>query len=205
VQACCDHRCRFTEVSVASPGGHNDIVAYRKSSIPKRVNNLPTGYYVIGDNAYTCSEHLLTPFSGENRNDRTRDTYNFYVSQLRIRIEMAFGLLTTKWRILRSPLQIRVKNIGIVIMAITRLHNYCINERLDEENYITQYNNNHPLNENDTGDNNTNRDFVPSDTGTADIPGHSMIRNLILEAIVQQGLSRPAYNLNRNQNRNISN
>jgi hypothetical protein len=116
---------------------------------------------------------------------------------------MAFGLLTTKWRILRSPLQVRVKNVGVIFMAITRLHNYCINERIEEENYITQYNNNHPPYEHNTGDNNTNRDFVPSDTTTADIPGHSMMRDMLLEAIVQQGLSRPSYNVNRNQNRNL--
>ncbi|KAE9161337.1 hypothetical protein PF002_g32397, partial [Phytophthora fragariae] len=37
--------------------------------------------------------------------DRTdRDNYNFHVSQLRIRIEMAFGLLVNKWRIFKQPL-----------------------------------------------------------------------------------------------------
>jgi DDE superfamily endonuclease len=167
------------------------------------IGSLPTGNYDIGDNAYTCSEHLLTPFSGENRNDRTKNTYNFYVAQLRIHtIEIAFGLLTPKWRILQSPLQILVKNVGILFMAITRFHNCCINKRVEEDNYITQYNNNHPPIKNDTVDNNTNRDFVPSKTTTSDIPGHSMIQDLILESIVQQGLSRPAYNSIRNQKRN---
>jgi DDE superfamily endonuclease len=65
----------------------------------------------------------------------------FYVSQLRIRIEMAFGLLTTKWRILKSPLQVKVDNIGTIFMAISRLHDYCINERVyDDSDFNNAYN-----------------------------------------------------------------
>jgi DDE superfamily endonuclease len=185
IQAACDHRCRFIEVTVASPGGHNDLAAYRKSTLPNIVNNLPVGYYVIGDNAYICLEHLLTSFSGDNRNDRTKDAYNFFVSQLRIRIEMAFGLLTTKWRILRQPLQIRVKNVGIIFMAITRLHNYCINEHINDDAYITNYNRFHPPNNNVNDiDNNRQMDYQPSDRSVADIPGHSLLRTVILEQII---------------------
>jgi DDE superfamily endonuclease len=59
-------------------------------------------------------------------------TYNFYISQMRTRIEMAFGQLTTKWRILNSPLNIKIRNIGKIFLSLIRLHNHCINERLKE-------------------------------------------------------------------------
>ena len=85
---------------------------------------------MIGDNAYVCSEHLLTPFSGDQQNNPRKDAYNFYLSQLRIRIEMAFGLLTSKWRILRRPLQCKLKHAGKLFLCVARLHNFCINERL---------------------------------------------------------------------------
>jgi len=55
---------------------------------------------VVGDNAYICSETLLTPFSGVEKEDPAKDAFNFYLSQLRIRIEQTFGLMTSKWRIL---------------------------------------------------------------------------------------------------------
>jgi DDE superfamily endonuclease len=45
VQAACDHRCRFIEVCVVAPGGHNDIAAFRKSTLPDLINNLPIGHY----------------------------------------------------------------------------------------------------------------------------------------------------------------
>jgi DDE superfamily endonuclease len=62
VQAMCDSQCRFIYACVAAPGGTNDIAAYRKTSLTHFVENLPIGKYMIGDNAYICTEHLLTPF-----------------------------------------------------------------------------------------------------------------------------------------------
>jgi DDE superfamily endonuclease len=205
VQAACDHRCRFIEVCVVAPGGHNDITAYRKSTLPALINNLPIGKYVIGDNAYICSEKLLTPFSGVHKNDATKDTYNYYVSQLRMRIEMAFGLLTSKWRILRSPLQVKVKNIGKLFVCITRLHNYCINERLNEKenvnisNNIININNNNRNIINNEDDNNRIAGYLHSDLTTTTIIGHSMMRSILLEKIVEDGLSRPKHNVDRNK------
>ena len=43
---------------------------------------------------------------------------------------MAFGLMKQKWAILRSPLRIKLRNIKGLMVAIARLHNLCINERL---------------------------------------------------------------------------
>jgi hypothetical protein len=65
VQAACDSKCRFISVCIAAPGGCNDIAAFRKSPLHELVQTLPMGKYIIGDNAYCCSEHLLTPFSGK--------------------------------------------------------------------------------------------------------------------------------------------
>ena len=91
IQAACDSECRFVYAAIAAPGGINDLAAFRKTSLYKIVEKLPLGNYVIADNAYVCTEHLLTPFSGEQKNEPMKDAYNFYLSQLRIRIEMTFG------------------------------------------------------------------------------------------------------------------
>jgi hypothetical protein len=39
---------------------------------------------------------------------------------------MAFGIMVTKWQILKAPLSIRLKNIPVLFGAIIRLHNYCL-------------------------------------------------------------------------------
>ena len=93
------HIYRFVYACVAAPGGVNDIAAFRKTSLSQMIRSLPAGKFIAGDNAYVCLEHLLTPFSGDKQQDPQKDAYNFYLSQLRIRIEQAFGSMTTKWRV----------------------------------------------------------------------------------------------------------
>jgi len=124
VQSACDHQCRFVYAALAAPGGANDIAAYRKTRFNEIVQNFPIRKFVIGDNAYVCSETLLIPFSGREKNDPEKDAFNFYLSQLWICIKQKFGLMTNKWRILRQPLQMSLKNVAKVFMCIKRLHNF---------------------------------------------------------------------------------
>jgi hypothetical protein len=191
VQAACDSRCRFIEVCVAAPGGANDISAFRKTRLKQLTNSLPIGKYLIGDNAYVPTEHLITPFSGSNRDVPGHDAFNFFVSQLRIKIEQAFGFLTTKWRILRRPIELSLENASKMFMVLTRLHNYIINENgtmIREQDIEIIYTT--PT---------AQRGFVPSDTSVCDLPGASMIRELIVEEVNRRALERPQYNLSRNR------
>jgi hypothetical protein len=188
VQAACDCFCRFVEVCVAAPGGANNVRAFKDSTLYPLVESLPIGKFVIGDNAYVCTESLLTPFSGPQKQQPEKDTYNFYLSQLRIRIEMAFGLLVTKWRILKSPLQIPVDNIGNIFVSITKMHNYCINEGSLDFDSITK-------------DIDTDA-FIPSDHTTTRLQGNSLMREIVMTNLQDLGLRRPEYNLKRNTNNN---
>jgi DDE superfamily endonuclease len=166
VQAACDHKSRFVSVCVASPGGVNDIAAFRKTTMSKLIQNLPIGKFVIGDCAYACSEHVLTPFSGNDRLEPKQDSYNFYISQLRIRIEMAFGLLTQRWQILKRPLRTKLDKAGKVFMCLTRLHNFCINERDDLELPTTTC---------DLENNENAPSFLPSDPTASGNGSHKLL------------------------------
>jgi hypothetical protein len=73
---------------------------------------------------------MVSIYSGNDRLIRKNDDFNFYVSQCRIRIEMAFGLMQMKWGILRQPQSCSLKNLKYRVHAIARLHNFVINERL---------------------------------------------------------------------------
>ena len=55
------------------------------------------------------------------------DAFNFYLSQLRITIERAFGALVHRWSILRGPLLMPLPKVAPTIMCLCRLHNFCIN------------------------------------------------------------------------------
>jgi DDE superfamily endonuclease len=126
-QGVAEAKLRFIYAGIGGPGSTPDITAYRALSISDLVEQLPDGYYVIGDAAYVPTERLLTPYTGAARGDHWKDVYNFYLSQMRIRIEMAFGRLTTKWRILRTPLQTNLDKTVQIVQVACRLHNYVIN------------------------------------------------------------------------------
>jgi hypothetical protein len=53
-------------------------------------------------------------------------------SQLRIRIEMAFGMMTRKWGLYWRPLLVGLDKIKYVVEVVARLHNFCTNERILE-------------------------------------------------------------------------
>jgi hypothetical protein len=185
MQAICDSRCRFIFASLAAPGGTNDIVAYRNTGISTKIENLPTGKYVIGDNAYICTEHMLTPFAGDQKKEEKKDVYNFYLSRLRIRIEMTFGWFVNKWRIFKNPTSVKIRNIGRLVMCATRLHNFCINEGeivsdIMEEQFT----------------------YISSDNedSVVNVDGNSMMRDIIVNELKENGLLRPNYNLTRNAN-----
>ena len=79
----------------------NDARAYRKlMGLHAWLDQLESEYFCSEDNAYPLSNNMLIPFSGSERHDNKYNLiYNFYLFQLQIRIEMAFGRLTTAWRI----------------------------------------------------------------------------------------------------------
>jgi hypothetical protein len=105
VQGVCDHLCRFYDLSVTGPGVMGDNEAYKQTisgpngdySLSNLIEALPIGFYCIGDAAYCPTEHLVSIYGGNEANEAKKDTYNFFASQCRIRIEMAFGLMCKKW------------------------------------------------------------------------------------------------------------
>ncbi len=133
VQAACDYQCKFTYVQVEDPGGVGDAVAYEGSPLQKYTKKLPNGIYGIGDNAYTCSPHLLVPFSGKQKSDQDKDAYNFYLSQLRILIEMALGYMNSKFRIFKKPLEISLLNVAKLIECCFKLHNFFIDMKIKDD------------------------------------------------------------------------
>lgn len=116
-QAICDSLCRFTGYCFDSPGKVGDSIAFRKWTLSDEIMELPPGYYCVRDNAYPLSDSLLVPYNKVELRTKQDSDFNFYLSQLRIRIEMAFGLLVNKWQIFKKPLVVDFKNISRVIKS----------------------------------------------------------------------------------------
>jgi DDE superfamily endonuclease len=137
VQACCDSQCHFTFFALSAPGSWNDRIAVKVKdvngvSLSGLVESLPSPYVCIADAAYEPTESMIPLYYGEHRRDPLYDNFNFYASQCRIQIEMSFGMMTQKWRILLRPIMQKFKNVQYIALAIARLHNFCINDRLEQ-------------------------------------------------------------------------
>jgi len=213
-QAMCDERLRFRFFAAAGVGKAHDSAAFDGLSIKDWVLSLPAGCFILGDAACVLGEHLLIPHTGRSRNDDGDDIFNFCLSQLRIRIEMAFGRLSTKWRILHRPIAAKLSNCSKVLEVCARLHNFEITE--DQEDVCTPPVDGaftHPLEENfdvdaledcEAGVNG----FLPTENITppwasqaAEVPGSSVLRQMIRNNIVEQGCQRPTHNVARNGDR----
>jgi hypothetical protein len=122
VQALSDYRGKFLYFAVAAPGSFPDSNAKLKNWI----DALPAGFFVVADNAYMISEHVLIPFSGTQQHVPENSSYNYFLSQLRICVEQAFGQFSVKWRIIRKPLETSLKNSSLLLGTCARLHNFII-------------------------------------------------------------------------------
>ena len=182
IQAVADCNCKFLYFAVAAPGSTNDAEAITRISLMTQIENIPIGYYVIGDSAYNASEQLLPIFYGQDRLDDSKDAWNYYASQLRIRIEMAFGLMTKKFSFLNRPLMIKYDNIPRALNTVARLHNCIIknNPSIIEDAPIVD-------------NNNPQLGYLPTNirNKTVGQRGISVLRDVLVEKVYLLGLQRP--------------
>lgn len=190
-QAVADHHCRFTFFAVAGPGVLGDRNAINEAGLGALINELPGLYCVIGDCAYTPSEHLVPIYGGKQALTEVNDNFNFYASQCRIRIEMAFGLMVKKWGILGRAMSLKLKYITPLILAVSRLHNFCINERLMGKTHHTFTPKNVDLSVHAQAMRQAAADFECDDMIRDFAAPHSLNRERMAKAVADAGLERP--------------
>ena len=133
MQGVCDSEGRFLDVDISHPGTTSDYLAFGTSLLKKKLEEsgfLAPGLCLFGDLAYPNRSYLATPF--KNVKSGTKDDYNYYHSQVRIKIECAFGMLVNRWGILRKALSARIslRKVGALVIVLCKLHNFCISERI---------------------------------------------------------------------------
>ena len=87
------------------------------------------GLTIFGDCAYITTQYMTTPFKSPSK---YQDDFNFYHSQLRIKIECAFGKLVWRWGILRKGMSrgISIKKTNAMVLSLCKLHNFCTNRKI---------------------------------------------------------------------------
>lgn len=131
MQAMVDAHYRFTFASMKTTGSTHDSVGFAVSALGQRIadGDLPLPYWIAADAAYPVSESILTPWSGKNLTP-DKDAFNYYLSKNRVAVEQAFGMFVLRWGILWRPLDVCVHDAPRLVMALVKLHNFCVDQRI---------------------------------------------------------------------------
>eukprot|EP00808_Paulinella_micropora_P026172 g22064.t1 len=120
-QLACGPDLRFRWADVRCTGGTHDQLAYTVSGLDDILKGLPPKHYGVGDNGYLPHEYLLVPYKGRSLRTTApyKDSFNFHLSQLRIHVERAFGMLTARWGILWKPVSASLAGTLSILNAET--------------------------------------------------------------------------------------
>ena len=130
-QAVCDHECRFLDISILYGASCSDLLAFENSSLKTRLETpgfLADGLCIFGDNAYVNRFYMATPYPNVSGFNLRQDNYNFYHSQLQIKIECAFGILVQRFGYLRKKAAQRhpMTKVMAIVACMCRIHNWMI-------------------------------------------------------------------------------
>lgn len=127
LMAICDADRRFLWFDMSCTPTTHDSLAWLTTELGQifERGELPNPFFLLGDSAFTCTLSMISP--GKD------DDFNFEHSSLRINIECAFGQLIRRWGLLWKPLEMEFKKRTGVIGCCIRLHNFCIDSRIEIE------------------------------------------------------------------------
>ncbi|KAK3922770.1 Protein ANTAGONIST OF LIKE HETEROCHROMATIN PROTEIN 1 [Frankliniella fusca] len=144
--AMCDASYKFTWVHIGGRGRRHDAGLWRETALCQRLENgtfplpaprlLPGGMVVtppaiVADGAFPLTPNLMKPFRQPEIVSDAERIYNYRLSRARRTIENAFGILSSRWRVLRRSYIASVVTSRTIIQACVVLHNYLV---LNQEN-----------------------------------------------------------------------
>lgn len=150
--AICDAEYVLTFVDIGGYGRRSDGGIFRDSIIGHKFNNhemnlpkpesltmdgLPLPYVLVGDEAFQLTEYLLRPYPGKDLNQE-RTIFNYRLSRARRTIENTFGILVSRWRILKRPIICTIEKSMKIVQAIVCLHNWLRKQDIGVNQYVDE-------------------------------------------------------------------
>ncbi|XP_037944852.1 putative nuclease HARBI1 [Teleopsis dalmanni] len=139
--AACDAKYTFTTVGVEAYQNQTKGVFYATKfgkdlaektlplppNVPLPLTSEPFPHYFVGDCAFPLKENLMKPYPDvQECANRTQNVFNYRLSRASRVIENAFGILMTRWRVLKTSLEFSPENAKKIILACLLLHNFII-------------------------------------------------------------------------------
>ena len=144
-----DPRYTFLSVDVGAYGRQSDSEVFSQYNLyqhlesgsfpfphPKQIAGTATKlpYVILGDQGYPLKDYLMRPYSTDNAAVcHEIEVYNYRHSRARRTVECAFGILVSKWRCLKTELQVSPEHVDKLVSAACLFHNLIIDkEGIDE-------------------------------------------------------------------------
>lgn len=86
-------------------------------------SNIQTPFVIVADDAFALKTYLMKPYSFRGQ-DRTEHIYNYRLSRARRIVESAFGIAASRFRLLRTTIELNEENVKLSVLAICVLHNW---------------------------------------------------------------------------------
>lgn len=136
-----DNKLKILNAYTGWPGCVHDARVLRNSSLFTKAEAgelFSQDHHIFGDNAYPLRNWLITPFKNFGNLSRQQVKFNQRLSGVRQTVERAFGHLKGRFRRLRDVPLHNHKDICQLIMACCVLHNICVMNEDEIEEYIEE-------------------------------------------------------------------
>ena len=139
LQAVVDNHFLFRDIYCNTPGSAHDVTVYLRSPLydfldrripnnDKVLNGVTVPLHILGDPAYPISPYIMKGFTGRNLTAK-QESFNAYLSSARMCVEIAFGRLKSRWRVLCKKNDLHIMSVPKLITTCCALHNFCEKRR----------------------------------------------------------------------------
>lgn len=90
--------------------------------LPGSVVDIP--YVFLGDGAFALGMNIMKPYPGNHDINSPERKFNKKLSSARVIVENTFGILSSKFRVFKSPIELSPEKASVVTMTCILLHNY---------------------------------------------------------------------------------
>ena len=137
LMAVADAKYFFIYTDIGSPGSCNDSGIFERSHFKTSLkagalnlpgmpmDNLQCDFHFLSDDAFALGTRMMKPYPNSSLAQMER-VYNYRHSRARRVVENAFGILSSRFRVLRRPLLQSYTNAVKTVQAACVLHNFLL-------------------------------------------------------------------------------
>ncbi|XP_061730693.1 uncharacterized protein LOC133535159 isoform X2 [Nerophis ophidion] len=141
LQAVVDDTYGFWNINCKMPGGAHDAKVLKQSALfalahhlpkePREISRTTVNLFLLGDPAYPLLDWLIKDYVRSPNMTPEQESFNAYLSSARTTVEIAFGRLKSRWKVLLQRSDFHYTFTPHVVATCCALHNFCENESIN--------------------------------------------------------------------------